>query len=152
MIGINKQIEYYKANAVAIDKAVQQLSLIAKKSLAMKVNIAIDGLILRALNQYMEKKYERPAFRKGGFVGSSEYCIYSTPRGEYRFVAEANKISKFELYHMSQTISLFTRNSSDPIWIKAFGIYNNDKSNRRLGMDCRPCYAKVLTYFNSKSK
>ena len=35
---------------------------------------------------------------------------------------------------------------SSSLWQKAFNFYNADKNNRKLSMECRPCYIKVMAY------
>jgi hypothetical protein len=39
-----------------------------------------------------------------------------------------------------------------PEWIKAFHTFNNEPSNRKLSMNCRSCWMKVLQWHKSKSE
>lgn len=55
-----------------------------------------------------------------------------------------------EVKHMKETAVKGFKNSTDPIWRKAFLNYNNamkEKAQPALGMQCTPCYFKVLKHF-----
>lgn len=54
-----------------------------------------------------------------------------------------------EITHLSKTIlNTVLLNQNDPIWKKAFELYNKDRDGlKKLGMGCRVCYSTVLYYF-----
>lgn len=54
-----------------------------------------------------------------------------------------------EIEHLKKTVAGTYVNRNNPIWIKAFGLYN-EKNIKQLGMNCAPCYGKVLNFILGK--
>jgi hypothetical protein len=54
-----------------------------------------------------------------------------------------------EITHLHKTATRdIIANRADPIWSKAFTLYNQEKAGlKKLGMGCRVCYSTVLYYF-----
>ncbi|KKN74640.1 hypothetical protein LCGC14_0388420 [marine sediment metagenome] len=55
-----------------------------------------------------------------------------------------------EVHHLEQTINKLMLNKLDPVWIRAFKIYN--KHNPFVGMNCPPCYYKVIEFHIKRNK
>lgn len=55
-------------------------------------------------------------------------------------------MSESEIKFMEESLKYGSNNINETTWQKAFKLYNHDKANKMLGMGCRPCYQKVLTY------
>jgi len=57
------------------------------------------------------------------------------------------KLTDQEFKHISKPPLTYYK---DPIWVKAFGIYNADHPNDRpLNLNCVPCYVKVFRHIKS---
>ncbi len=48
--------------------------------------------------------------------------------------------------------SLFHKGPTEPLWIKAFEIYNLNNPQKTYSMNCRPCYVKVLKWHIDRQK
>jgi hypothetical protein len=58
-------------------------------------------------------------------------------------------LTKEEITHLHSTVTRdLMVNRLDPIWTRAFELYNQEKAGlKKLGTGCRVCYSTVLYYF-----
>ncbi len=54
-----------------------------------------------------------------------------------------NNFTDIEIAQLKQTVMKMPR--GNPLWIKEFHYYNSNH-DKKLGMGCMPCYAKVLRF------
>lgn len=61
-------------------------------------------------------------------------------------------IPQIEIDYMAASIDLFPVISREPIWLRAFAFYNENNSQNKLSVTCKPCYMKVYLFCKNYDK